>query len=709
MPNNPRRLSPDEIRRIQEAEKTLEELKKVLENNYRFILALQQVQQAFSDGNDTFSVLQNRIAMQKVNTILKQSAGKFDVILLNAIQKEWELTNENYWKGLKTVFGKTLKEAKYFDEIRKKATANIRSSADESRSFYNQKRGGVTISDRVWKLHANIPMEMDAMVQNAIKQGKSADELSRNLGRYLNKPDKIFRKVRNKKTGELEWSEAAKQYNPGRGVYRSSYKNAMRLSRTEINRAYRFAEWHGYQNNIQIYGYEIVLSNNTENQCEVCKRLAGVYPKWFLWTGWHPQCYSDDTELMTNNGWKLFENLHKDDLIFSLNPETKQPEWVKFVKFIKYHRKGKMYQFHNRNLDMLVTPDHKMIYVNKSDGKTLMDNKVAEEFTPTMGGLYRSSDYAAESIEKIKIGKHDIDFNLFTEFMAYYLAEGSLFWTRRNQIKISQCRVKHQKQYETIKSCLEKMPFAFSEIQGGFYFNDPDFYEYLKQFGKSPEKHIPAGIKNSSPEQMRIFLDAYVICDGLTKKAKSFVGNRGGLHTPKNDEKTYFTSSKKMAADIGELLVKMGKRPSYRFSAKKGEVKTHRNGDYITNNDNIIISECNSKTATVYQKTEVNYDGFVYDIELEKNHIFYVRRNGKCVWGSNCRCRMVPILMPKDDWARLLKMRFEGREKDFKPAFIENLPSQFIEYLQESAERINNAATLPYWFEDNEERLRGYV
>ncbi len=288
--SNPRRLSPNEIRRIQQAEKTLEELKKVLGHNYRYILSMQQIQQAFEDQNDSFSILQNRIAMQKINAIIKQSAGKFNIILLNAIQKEWQLTNDSYWKGLKNVFGKTVKEVQYFDEIRKEATADVRSTADESRNFYNQKRGGVTISDRVWKLHANIPMEMDAMVQNAIKQGKSADNLAKNINKYLEEPDKIFRKVRNKKTGELEWSEAAKKYNPGRGIYRSSYKNAMRLARTEINRAYRSAEWEAYQDNNLIYGYEIVLSNNTENQCDVCKRLAGVYPKWFKWTGWHPQC-----------------------------------------------------------------------------------------------------------------------------------------------------------------------------------------------------------------------------------------------------------------------------------------------------------------------------------------------------------------------------------------------------------------------------------
>ena len=62
------------------------------------------------------------------------------------------------------------------------------------------------------------------MVQNAIKSGQSHDDLARNLQKYLRDPDKLFRKVKNKETGKLEWSKAAKDYHPGQGVYRSSFK-----------------------------------------------------------------------------------------------------------------------------------------------------------------------------------------------------------------------------------------------------------------------------------------------------------------------------------------------------------------------------------------------------------------------------------------------------------------------------------------------------
>ncbi len=148
------------------------------------------------------------------------------------------------------------------------------------------------------QLTAKAKQELEIIIQNGILEGKSPEEVSRSLRGYLNNPDALYRRVRNKETGELELSQAAKQYHPGQGVYRSAYKNARRLAVTEMNAAYRRAEWESYQNNPLIIGYEIRLSNNhtvvingkLRTLYDICDVLAGRYPKTFLWTGWHPHC-----------------------------------------------------------------------------------------------------------------------------------------------------------------------------------------------------------------------------------------------------------------------------------------------------------------------------------------------------------------------------------------------------------------------------------
>lgn len=40
----------------------------------------------------------------------------------------------------------------------------------------------------------------------------------------------------------------------------------------------------------------------------------------------------------------------------------------------------------------------------------------------------------------------------------------------------------------------------------------------------------------------------------------------------------------------------------------------------------------------------VSYDGMVYDLEVDRNHTILTRRNGRVVWGSNCKCTLIPIV-----------------------------------------------------------------
>ena len=141
--------------------------------------------------------------------------------------------------------------------------------------------------------------------------------MTRDLRQYLQHPDKLFRRVRDEH-GLLKLSQAAKDFHPGRGVYRSSYMNARRLAATETNIAYRTADHLRWQKMDFVVGIEIVLSNNhtirlqpgektsdlpgqmradgtpkanaVRTLTDICDTLAGRYSKDFKFTGWHPHC-----------------------------------------------------------------------------------------------------------------------------------------------------------------------------------------------------------------------------------------------------------------------------------------------------------------------------------------------------------------------------------------------------------------------------------
>lgn len=332
-----KRLSPQEIERLKRQEKLLAEIKKILYQNYTYAIELPQVRKAIEEGNEDFSFFKNKKAEAELRKFLLKNNSRINVTLVNAIKEEWEFANDSHWQGMKTIFSKDYRKLKIYEAAKNNAESYIRNTAAENLNFVSQTREGVKFSDRIWNVSSKVIPEMDIFIQNAIKEGKSAAELGRELRKFMNEPERIFRRVRNKKTGELELSETAKKYHPGQGVYRSSVKNAERLTRTEINVAYRYSEWLAYQSNELIIGYRIVVSNNPENRCQTCVDLQGTYPKWFLWTGWHPQCRCRMVPVTLN------DEAVKDKWVAMLKGEAYKPKLIVNLpdNFLNYLQENK--------------------------------------------------------------------------------------------------------------------------------------------------------------------------------------------------------------------------------------------------------------------------------------------------------------------------------------------------------------------------------
>lgn len=161
------------------------------------------------------------------------------------------------------------------------------------KAFQGRKVNGIDLSSRVWKYTSQLKKTMELGIDVALGKGTSAQDLSKDLRKLLVEPDRLFRRVRDKR-GQLHLSRNAQAFNPGQGVYRSSYKNAMRLTRSEINMAYRTSDQLRWKQLDFVVGYEVRLSNNhTLNGVpfvDICDFLKGKYPKDFKFVGWHPQC-----------------------------------------------------------------------------------------------------------------------------------------------------------------------------------------------------------------------------------------------------------------------------------------------------------------------------------------------------------------------------------------------------------------------------------
>lgn len=230
---------------------------------------------------------------KQIKRLLAALQDSMDVVIANGVRSGWNLANNKNDALCHRVFGDNV--GKLTKEQYKRYFSTNGEALD---AFLQRKTNGLNLSDRVWRYTQSFKREIEMGLDLGIRTGSPSAKMARDLKQYLQHPDKLFRRVRDKH-GILRLSQEAREFHPGRGVYRSSYKNALRLAITETNIAYHTADHLRWQQMDFVVGIEIRLSGNhtIENAkgqairlTDICDELAGKYPKDFKFVGWHPHC-----------------------------------------------------------------------------------------------------------------------------------------------------------------------------------------------------------------------------------------------------------------------------------------------------------------------------------------------------------------------------------------------------------------------------------
>lgn len=230
---------------------------------------------------------------KKIKTIIADFRAKTLILTEEQIEFSWKLSNskndEIVSDYLKTVTKiTTAQKAAYF-------APNI----PALKAFISSDKGAGTLSKAIWEIGTQLRSELETHLGIGILQGDSANVISQRIRQYLKNPDVLFRRVRDAK-GRLVASKAMIANAPGQGVYNSAFKNAMRTARTNTNMAYQLADSIRWRQLPMVIGVKISLSaqHPDYNYPEICEELQGVYPKGFVWQGWHPQCLCHATPVL---------------------------------------------------------------------------------------------------------------------------------------------------------------------------------------------------------------------------------------------------------------------------------------------------------------------------------------------------------------------------------------------------------------------------
>jgi hypothetical protein len=236
--------------------------------------------------NKPFSFADYPGANKKANEIVGKMANGMQSVIVKGTEKQWLAACAKNDAFIAHILNTSALPKKTLEKFQER-------NLDALKEFQKRKENGLDVSKKIWNYTDQFKKQMELSLDIGIGDGRSAQELSRDLKQYLVDPDKLFRRVRDKH-GNLVLSKNAKAFHPGQGKYRSSHKNALRLTRSEINMAYRTSDQLRWESLDFVVGFEVKLSNNhTLNGVpfvDVCDDLKGKYPKSFKFVGWHPQC-----------------------------------------------------------------------------------------------------------------------------------------------------------------------------------------------------------------------------------------------------------------------------------------------------------------------------------------------------------------------------------------------------------------------------------
>jgi DNA polymerase I-like protein with 3'-5' exonuclease and polymerase domains len=333
-------------------------------------------------------------------------------------------------------------------------------------------------------------------------------------------------------------------------------------------------------------------------------RLNQVGAKTGRFSSSEPNCYDDKTEILTDSGWKLFKNLDKTEKVAQWE-ENGEIEFVKPLDYISYHFKGDMYKFDYQGVDLLVTPDHRMLSKTRA-GRLVTET--AEEFYDKFKRLPRTIDRKAirggikkEGRTLTKEEKLSLEKAIAVQADGY-VQEGI------NRIKIE---VKSKRKVARLKV----------------------LFDNVKRKGQSDKFYI--NLYKEEDEYLKEWLDLSV--DSKTKVFK----DREILNLDYEARKWFLECIHRWGGDYtrGATFLQRNDRKRAVDLVQSVALMTGYSTSWYDKDDKHTVVNLYKGTDRYFSTTEINkvpYDGQVYCVTVPSEKIV-VRRNNQATVSYNCQ------------------------------------------------------------------------
>lgn len=400
-------------------------------------------------------------------------------------------------------------------------------------------------------------------------------------------------------------------------------------------------------------------------------------------------CYDNETEILTDSGWKKFADLTYDDKVAQLG-EDNQIEFVTPTDIIEEPYIGELIGCRNKLLDFLVTPEHRCLFgtvplsiekafeVKEYHDRMITETngawsqyKTARHFGINQPNVNKYLKIAASKngfggeIRKAKDiyglngrfckkaiwnggKKEDPD---WFEFLGFWFAEGSAtFNTRQRKYRITLTQLKKQN-IDYVDDLIRRNKHRFkndfhkyNKTSGGYNWElyQKDIAEEFIRYGKQIVRKIPSFIKNADVDSMKAFIHGFLVGDGSIDL---------------NGSQKLSTASKDLANDLHEMCVKCGMIASFKEYLKRDYLIIHDGNNKITGRryNSLMKPYYEIKLSTrrgefpcvaKSQWYKQDYFGMVYCVTVPSG-VVMVRRNGYNHWSGNTGRQVSNIMTPE--------------------------------------------------------------
>ncbi len=337
-------------------------------------------------------------------------------------------------------------------------------------------------------------------------------------------------------------------------------------------------------------------------------------------------CYDDATDVLTHVGWKSWPDVTGEEL-FATRSRTGQLEYQPALRLVRKPYKGHMIGFNGMSLDMLVTPDHRVLCAST----TTRDGRASPQFAlrPAHSVLWRphrhvtTAEWHGERLDHFVFDGRRFAPQELLRLVGFFIGDGnlpssnSIIFNLRKEREIAFLRETAGELGLEVRAWGKQLAVPVGpELRGVF-----------AQCYVEKEKVVPRLLLALAPEHLEELLHGLIESDGSR------------LERPgRADRLTYSTTSRRLADSVQVLALKLGRSASvrpHRFEPGDGHFGSKprwRVSIFAPRNTRPEL--CRTRQDADNHMGIESYDGAIHCVEVP-NGTLYVRRNGYAAFSGN--------------------------------------------------------------------------